>query len=223
MGTIAVGPSADLYISSNSPTNNTGARTYWFMTSPYPALLRFDLSGVAATNSAASATLEFYKSSGPGANADRTITAYSIAAANGDWIEGTKDNALAGSGEPCWNAKAADGSGGVTTAWAGSAGLATAGTDYENTALGTVTVNAVDAESTKYTLTFNAAGLARLSGWFGASNTNYGLLLLIDGANANYHTKESTQASAYKPILTVNYEAAAAPIRHRLSLLGVGR
>ena len=170
-------------------------------------LLRFDLTSVASGSTCTVSTLKLYHARKSEDSRLATYTAYSIAAANTDWIEGTQSDALAASGSPCWNARKADGSGGVTDAWAGSAGLSTSGTDYEETALGSVqsagnadlgTENFIDLTTT------------RVGGWFGSPNTNYGILIIQSGyaANQGFGLSENT-TSGYRPVLSVTYSSGA--------------
>lgn len=170
-------------------------------------LLRFDCSSVSAAAVCTGVTAKLYRGN-YAANTGGPYTAnyYSISSANSDWIEGTKNNTTAGSGEPCWNAKEADGSGGVTTAWAGSAGLSTATTDYENTVLGSFEYYRNDAIGTEYSATFNASGISRVEDWFGVTNTNYGLMISKDYRLSCCFKEHDTES--YRPVLTVTYTAA---------------
>jgi hypothetical protein len=197
----------DTTIYSSEPTRSQGAWTALDVSfsGAGKALLRFDLSAIPTGSTCTAATLYLYHYSVGGASA-WTINAYSVAQANAAWIEGGSNNPAA-AGEPCWNALAADGSGGVTTAWAGAAGCSTSGTDYEATSLGSVSGNREDAAGTEYQLAFNAAGLARLEGWFGTPNTNYGLVLIAD-FNVSYFCSSDHATTGYRPKLVVEYTEA---------------
>jgi hypothetical protein len=129
-----------------------------------------------------------------------------VTLANAAWIEGAKFGELAGAGEPCWNALAADGAGGVLTAWAGAAGCATAGVDYEADLLGSVAGNRSNANGTEYALALTAA---RVRGWFGGTNTNYGLLLKLSAAAAGGIGASDNVTAAYRPKLVVDYTLAS--------------
>ena len=164
-------------------------------------LIRFDLSSIAAGSICEAVSIKLTN------NTAHTDTYYlcKISDANGNWIEGAKSGATAGAGEPCWNAKEANGSGGVTTAWAGSAGLSTAGTDYDATALYATTTTF--SRNTPKILELNAAGRAVIQGWFGAA-TNNGLLLMRLGtydAVVSFYSRDIATA-AYRPTLSVTYE-----------------
>lgn len=169
-------------------------------------LIEFDCSSVPAAATCSSAILYFYHAA-QSTNSPWTAAWYSIASGNAAWIEGTKNNATAGAGEPCWDALAADGAGGVTTAWAGSAGLSTSGTDYEAVSLGSCSGNRSDAVGTEYTVSLTAA---RVRGWFGAINTNYGIMVGSGFANdAGYMCSSDHATAGYRPKLVVVYTVPA--------------
>jgi len=181
---------------------NYGTYQFCGATTTMPGLIEFGLSSIAATATCATATLYLYQGQQGTANAV-TVTIYSIAVDNAAWIEGTGNGAaIAAAGEPCWNALAADGVGGVTTAWAGSAGLSTSGTDYEAVAIGSFNGNRSDANGTEYAAALTAV---RVRGWFGASNTNYGMKLSFSSNIGNICSSDHATAS-YRPKLVVEYE-----------------
>jgi len=208
-------PTDDCLINGNLGVRNYGASTTTVVEiggSKLKLLLKFGLSGIAAGNVCSAAALTLIKTSAAGANYPVTYTLFEIASGNAGWIEGTKNNITAGAGECCWNALAADGASGVTTAWAGSAGLATAGTDYVNTALGTIDTNKMDAQYTAYTFTLNASGLAVIENWFGSDDENYGLLITAPAAGIVAGMSENT-TEAYRPVLSVTYSAGGALLK----------
>jgi hypothetical protein len=192
------GVGADVWINNANPTYNYGIYIYC----KSKALLRFDLSSIDSSDICTDADL--YMTPAENNTGSVVNNIYKVSDANGDWIEGTKNGAAAGSGEPCWNAKEADGSGGVTTAWAGSAGLSTAGTDYENTSLATYT--GAYAAGTAIELPFNESGLTVLQSWFGEV-TNNGLLFVNNGNQ--YIGMGENGTAARRPVLSVTYTAAA--------------
>jgi hypothetical protein len=198
----------DTYLNSYYTTRNWGAATAIAISGSNRALFKFDCSSVAAGSTPSAANIKITKSDFN--DNSRVVTIYwrSVSQANGDWIEGTgSGTGNAASGEPCFTAKVANGSGGVTTAWAGSNGLNTAITDYETDVLASGTANRQDAANTQYTYDLNAAGLARIAGWFGAVNTNYGLRVNASDDHGSYHTSEAATES-YRPVLTITYTAA---------------
>lgn len=201
---------ADCDLMDGSPTFNTGVSTQfrvYLNGGAQVGLIKFDISFIPATTTLTAASMTFTKATTGSNIGTATLSAYGITAANGDWVEGTKDRATAGSGEPCYNAKKADGSGGVTEAWAGATGLRGAGVDYVNTVLGSVSVASTDPVGTQYIITFNAAGLAVIQGWLGTPNTNYGLLM--KGNSWMYAFASSEHATeAYRPTLSITYASS---------------
>ena len=193
----------DTKISSSVATRNFGASvTVLGAATTEAMLIWWDLSSVAAGSTVNSATLTLYQAGSAAANAF-TLTVYNILSGNSGWIEGTKNNATAGSGEPCWDAKAADGAGGVTTAWAGSAGLATSGTDYAATNIGTVGGNRSDANGTGYAISLNTTAVAA---WLGNS-ANYGMKIVTSSGCGAIASAENATAG-WRPSLVIDYTAA---------------
>ncbi len=192
----------DAYLSNASRTYNDGGSTRILSgASQGPAIIRFDLSTVPSGAVCTGATLAttLYSSSGTA----YTATIYPILVGNADWIEGTKNNAQAGAGEPCWDALAADGSGGVTTAWAGSAGLGTPGVDY-GYSMGSWSGNgSSDPVGTVYTAALTPSEVQK---WFPSTNANYGMKLTPSATPGLIASSENTTA-AYRPKLTVEYTA----------------
>lgn len=184
---------------------NYGTSSNMICASSYVSVIRFNLAHIPASASCIGAVLILTKTAVGGGAFVRTLTVHSIAVGNAAWIEGTKDAALAGAGEPCWNALAADGSGGVTTAWSGSAGLSTSGTDYEASAMGSAAYLSNGAVGTTVSVNLNAA---RVQAWFGAVNTNYGLRLTTSVAdnNGSQFASRNHSTAAYRPILQVTYQ-----------------
>lgn len=198
----------DTHIASTAPTNNRGV--YGTLMNTMPGIIKFDLSSIPSSATCVSAVMTPYQvSSGPAGASSCTV--YSIAVGNADWIEGTKANTLAGAGEPCWNARQADGAGGVLAPWAGSAGLSTAGTDYEAAAMGSVAFDRSDPDGTPYAITLNAV---RVQGWFGVISTNYGMKLVPTGNVGGLGSSDHATA-AYRPSLSVTYKLPSAGLfRH---------
>lgn len=124
------------------------------------ALIQFDLSGV--TEDRPTWTLTLTQQTSIGAN--RSYALHAILAANSGWTE-------AGA---TWNTQ--DG----VSAWAGSVGLGTAGTDYNATALGTFTITSGTAADTAHDITLSATqmNLMRVG--------NYGILLLPSTAGTGH-------------------------------------
>lgn len=189
-------------------TFNYGIYTRLMVSATQKGLIKFDLSSIPSSSLCSYALLSLYQSN-TGAATAFILTAYSIAVGNAAWVEGTKNAALAGAGEPCWNALAADGLGGVTTPWAGGAGLPTAGVDYVAASIGSTSGNSSDPNGTEYqfNLTPNVVRT-----WFGPTNQNYGILIVSSAfpgglASSDYATP------GWRPKLTVEYHRRYAPLR----------
>ncbi len=148
---------------------------------PTRSLLLISLSAIPASSLCQSAQLTLTNVADTAQTAEVTIKLYVILSGNSGWVEGTGNGAQALAGEPCWNAKAADGAGGVTTAWAGSVGCGTAGTDYNATELGTATIGD-DVAGTAYVISLTPASI---QAWLGSDATNFGLLLKATIENTN--------------------------------------
>jgi hypothetical protein len=178
-------------------------------------LLRFDLSALSPRLYAGIEGLVLtnfvYNSISYGTGG--TVTAYSVLPANGDWVEGTGiGQAVAGA--PCWSYRAW--SAASPTPWAGSAGLSTAGTDYDAAALGSFTA-ANTNQGYNYGLTLAASDPARrqalVNAWSGPRAGNPGLLLRMSGGvpsdnNVGLDVCSGDHAvSANRPTLEVAYTA----------------
>ena len=218
MTTVALEPADDLVLGQYYRATWNGGACPNNLYSGFACLFRFDLSSIPASASIDSAYIRLVQVSAPEGAYNATQAFYKISDANGDWIEGTKNNTLAGAGEPCYNAKCADGAGGVTTAWAGGAGCKAAGTDYVNTILASKVTNRSDSQYTAYQIDFNADGLAVLESWFGEA-TNNGLLLKEYVNSAIWGLKEHATAD-YRPLLSVTYTEAASGALLKVNMNG---
>ncbi len=195
------GNSGDTWLQSANPNYNFGVSDYLSAA----ILIRYDLSSISSSATCTATDLHLYKSTVAGSARLRVANIYKITDANGDWVEGTKNSATAGTGEPCWNYKAYN-----TTAWAGSAGMATAGTDYVNTILAPqLTTDRTAAQYTEYKFEFNADGLAVVQDWFGDASNN-GFFVTETGA-VSFCSGEHAETS-YLPVLTVTYTAGGSII-----------
>jgi len=124
-----------------------------------------------------------------------TVQIYDMAAANSGWVEGTKV-AAAETGSSTWLWKIAS-----TVAWAGSAGLSTAETDYINTLLASYPWTAPSSGTHTYSLPVSI-----IAAW---QSSNVGLLLkAASPANANYiyyRSSDDTTDITQRPELLVEY------------------
>lgn len=209
---ITTGAGADTYIANHTngvvPNWNFGAATTVITsnnaTYTKKSLFRFDISSISAVAVATAAALKLYSS---GTTNAQTFSVYKISDANGDWIEGTATGATQ-TGSPCWNYKAYHAS--TPTAWAGSAGLSAAGTDFINTVLATKTLSSGIGDTDLLEIPFGVDGLAVLQDWFGDA-TNNGLLMWSSAADENFHSGEATTES-YRPVLSITYTASGIAI-----------
>lgn len=198
----------DTSILSSAATWNYGIANYITGSALRKGLIEFDFSSIPSNAACQLATLYTYQMAS-GAAVAWTITVYSIAIGNTVWVEGTKNAAVAGAGEPCWNALAADGAGGVTTAWAGAVGLATVNVDYEAAALGSFSGNQSEANGTEHTV---ALMPSRVRGWFGVANTNHGMLLVPSAATGGLGSSDHATVG-WRPMLVVEWRRPYAPLR----------
>ena len=118
--------------------DNYGTNIYLQVSVTNKGLIEFDTSSIPATATCDDATFYTYQAIS-GAALAWTVTVYSIAIGNAAWPEGAKDTAAGVAGDSCWNYL--DQATGAETAWAGSAGLATSGTDYEASSIGSFSSN----------------------------------------------------------------------------------
>lgn len=147
------GASARLYVSNSSTDRHRRA------------LIKFDCSSIPATAICTSATLHLWSVFG---GVDHNQIIYAIASGNSGWPEGDEDGGAGGAGDSCWDYY--DQASGTETNWAGSEGLSTSGTDYEASSIGTINCSGTGEETASLTA-------ARVEGWFGGTNTNYGIII----------------------------------------------
>ncbi len=203
-----VNTAMDLLVSSSWPTRNGGRhRSFELAGGPgtfQHGLIKFDLSALPPSYTCVRARLYLYHNYEPEGNGDYTNsgTVYSVSAANWPWIEGTGNIEIARPGEPCWNARGANGNEGMQTPWAGSAGCSTLGVDYESTPMGTWSFNGGSPKGHEIVIELDTS---RVQGWFGSPNTNYGIILVTDlTPPAHVGTSEESTAE-YHPKLVVDY------------------
>lgn len=174
-------------------------------------LIRFDCSSIPSTATATAVSLLTTKETAMGTNSAVTANFYSVASANSSWTATASTNSPT-AGQSTWGYKHCYLDAELDVLWAGSDGLGTSGTDYEATVLCSTTWNRADEQYYQYTCTFNAAGITRIQGWFGATNTNYGLLFTQSSGVARPCASGNATAS-YRPVLTVTYTAAGGLLR----------
>jgi hypothetical protein len=170
-------------------------------------LLRFDLSSLGTNIVINSVTLQMNKPA-VGTGSSFTVNVFELSVANTNWVEGTANN-VAQSGSATWDSKG-------PSAWAGSAGASTAGTDYINTVLASYggTIAAGDAAFTS-----QAAFLTSVSNNLGGSlNLGIGMNSGVSGSYYRFATDEHATAAA--PALVIDYTVIPEPAT--LGLLGAG-
>ena len=179
----------DTYLNTLSVLTNYGTNALLAMDAAVKhALIEFDLSSIPADATCDSATLSLW-TAGVAAAVSHNI--FSLHSAVATWEELTTT----------WlNYK-------TGTAWPGSAGASTSGTDHEASQIGTLT-----NETTIHTETSAALTAARVEDWFGSPNSNYGIIIGVTGSASarNYHSSDAATA-AYRPKLVVEYTLATPP------------
>lgn len=183
---------------STSDEGFHGNDATFFLSNSQRLLIKFDISSIGSSNVCSSAVMSLYSYVTSTMTGD-TYTAYSVLAANSGWNE----NAT-------WNTK--DGS----NNWAGSAGCSTSGTDYNGTSIGSCVMNDAWLHENQFSLTPSV-----VTTWFGASNSNYGILILNPTIHTGtlYSSDEATY-TAYRPKLVVDYTLGGTKHRRTFSPLG---
>ncbi len=199
-------PDRDTRLSSVTPgqtNNNYGASTTFALNEDSRELMYFDFTQVAGF--VTSATLRLYVDGGFVAS-DRIITAFEIASANSNWSEGTSSG-FASPGEPTWGHRQF-----TNEFWAGSAGLSTAGTDYDPAALGAVTA------TTGTAIWEMPLDVPRVNGWAQNPADHAGILLVFSGGSGSviFGSRENGD-----PALRPNIEYHAVPEPMTMALVSV--
>jgi hypothetical protein len=190
--------SEDNLIHSGATDINFGDHNVFDVSVARRFLQRFDLSAIPADATLISAKVYYYKASAV-PNNDVTVTLYSVSQANGDWREGGEYGGKAKAGDSTWDLKDAAG-----TPWAGSPGLSTSGVDYEPKSIGSFVIPARAQVGDEYICDLD---LKRVAGWLGSSNTNYGILMIANGA-AEYIGSSENEIPGLRPKLVVEYTLA---------------
>lgn len=195
-----VNTACDVNIHQTAHTYNGGTHQAIQFGNYNYALIRFDISSLSSSVTVQSALLYLGLYEGSG-----TADIYAVLSANDGWIEGVGNLELALEGEPCWDAKEADGAGGVKTAWAGgSNGCGVVGTDISNSTIGTLNGTGIGVFAV-------SLDVATVQGWVGAVNTNYGILIKPTVTNSNHIALSEHADSDYRPKLVVTYTEPGEP------------
>ena len=180
----------DVALYSSAPTTNYGTADYWIMrgngATGYSSILKFDLSSLAGAT-ITDATL--YSTCWLSSAAGHTFELARVLSGNSDWTEAAA----------CWSYRVG------TTAWAGSAGCKTSGTDFAATAMYSGDPGTGLVEHS-FALGVTEFGLMR--------DTNYGLAGhgMVEADGYRYYRSSDYGTAAERPKLVVNYTAAGAVI-----------
>lgn len=183
----------------------------WSNTTKERSVLRFDLSSFAGKYVAInSVTLRLRKLDAT----SKEVNVYQVLSANSAWKEGTKVG-TAGSETSCWRYRTYN-----TNSWAGSAGCGTSGTDYNATALATVSTST--AGFVDFTFSGSSEDLKNLIDlWSGDQGSNAGILLRATTESSTYTCFVSNENDAgtgrldeWRPQLIIDYE----PLSHAANL-----
>lgn len=204
----------DTFLADGSPgqsNQNYGARSTFTVgeglgggRSPRRALLRFDVTSFAGQFlTVSNITLRLFVTEARYANSGDTLEAFSLAAANADWIEGTgvnfTNNEPDDVGMSTWSAKVQG-----SANWAGSAGASTEGVDFIATPLAAshYTSNITVGSYIDLIFTNSAFFLDWVAG------TNPGLLLSTasQSNSALYFASSQSETVEWRPQLIVIYE-----------------
>lgn len=182
---------SDTSIRSSRETYNYGASTGLGINTAYRTLLYFDMSSLPVNVQVYSATLRMTSSS---SNAEQTLNAYQIAAANVGWIEGSGTGATtASSGEPTYGYHQY-----ATQTWAGSAGLNTSNTDY---------IESTHATSVWSTTNVEIDLTTMAQDWYTNPTSNAGVRIhAVTGFWPNLNSKEAAVSDDKKPHLFIQYK-----------------
>jgi hypothetical protein len=157
------------------------------------ALINFNLTSLPENAVIQQATLYLGTTGGGSANV------YSVAPANAGWIEGTGDFKLALRGEPCWDALAADGQGGILTPWAGGMnGAGVVGVDIGSSPIAVLSASGAGVHALSLNVT-------ALQDWVGANNVNAGILIKPTISNSNHIALAEHPTANLRPKLVVEY------------------
>lgn len=184
----------DTFVTSLSPDVNNG--TTITLENFYGAyqkriLIKFDLSSIPDDATINSAVLSLFLSGVQGNNI--VVTANSILAANSSWTElGATWNHTDGTNH--WAGDAGQNGG-------SDAGCTVSGTDFNGTALGSVTLIKDAPANTQYDISFNTG---QVTAWL---TENYGIVLSvpISAISGNFRSSDYVTDGTKRPKLVINY------------------
>jgi hypothetical protein len=193
MSTFSTNTAVGTFLYQGNTTANYSSWTYWQVSYDgwrSTAVFKFDLSSFPAGATINSATLRFRVYSGGHGTTSTDIRFHRILSGNSDWLYTAAS----------WDYRKTAGG---NTAWAGSGGCLTAGTDFSSTVLG-----GRDAiqQNTTYTIDLNTTEVAAMVA------NNYGILIKkLDPAAANGNNICGTlyETVDYRPYIEIDYTASA--------------
>jgi len=174
----------------------------------FHGFLRFDLSSLPTDIVINSVALQMVKPAN-GTVGSFTVNIYELSTANTNWVEGTATG-QAQAGSATWDSKG-------PSAWAGSAGASSAGTDYIDNVLASYSGTTLAGDAT---FTSQAAFLTAVSNNLGGTlNLGIGLESVFNaGTYYRFATKEHATSAA--PQLVIEYTVIPEPAT--IGLLGAG-
>lgn len=200
------------------------------------ALLRFDVSSLAGQfSSIDSVSLQVRLNTGRAVpTTGQILDIFRMGEGNTGWVEGTGTGTTAGDGVTVpdtvtWRAKSDNAVVASRVNWAGSAGLATAGTDYFSASMGATNAFTTGAYAAGdvITITLTASGFTlndMINDWLADGTANAGLLIRGRFTNTNnqifFDSNETILAGAQAARLTINYTPVPEPGSLALLLLG---
>lgn len=191
----------DTYIRSANSTNYGTSDSAQFIANRH-ILIRFPLESVASGSTITAAGIRFNATSGWSADG---LTMNEISDANGDWGETTCS----------WLYKV----NATTTGWAGSAGLATSGTDYKTTEFigSSTTTYQPETENTRCDIVVSSGGLSAMEGWCGQASNN-GLIFRTTKASYTFVATKEHATESFRPVLTVTYTTGSTGTLRRTNM-----
>lgn len=186
--------SKDTRTDSTKPTTNYGTNDYLAVkgtSGGYISYIEFDCSSIPATATCDTAVLSLWSAESlPNSNV------YAIYSLHAD-VEAWTESGLT------WNKY------NTISNWPGSGGGSTSGTDYESDASPPTIAypnSSIDTEAQANLLSGSNLTAARIKGWFGASNTNYGLIIGVTGdlVFRRWHSSDVGTAG-YRPKIAITY------------------
>lgn len=187
--------SKDTHSESTDPDNNSGTDVkFKTKTTVRHGEIEFDVSSISDSATCDAATLSLWSEESA---ITKTYGIYSRHSNVATWTELGLT----------WNNYKAD------TAWPGSGGGLTGGTDFEADASAPTIVfpnSSANTEATADLTSGNNLTAARIAGWFGAGNTNYGLVIGItgDADTRDWHSSGAATAG-YRPKISIDYTVVA--------------